>query len=409
MRHIVIGMRYMKSGFLDKLIERLDKLDPENLQSSFLHLVQEKGLLETIFQSIQEGLIVLDNSGHVSYANHAAEQLLGFTQEQARGRPIMRYLRDIDWERVLDLDTHEWLKMVRYEIEVRYPQHRFLSFYVVPLMAEAKKPTGAVVILRDITRDRENNATIIESERINAIRMLAGGVAHEIGNPLNALTIHLQLIEREIKKRGNDPDGSMAELAAVARKEVARLDAIIRQFLQALRPTKPQFAPNQVEAVVKDTLAILQQEIENRALKVELACPVPVPLLVIDPAQLQQAFFNVIKNALQAMADGGRLNILITADARFVTVAFTDNGSGIAPEDFGRVFEPYYTTKADGTGLGLMIVQRIVQEHGGKISIQSKPQAGTTVAIQLPMDEPRLRLLNPAEQNPVPTPQEETP
>lgn len=409
MRHLVIGEIVMKSGFLDKLIERLDKLDPENLQAHFLHLMQEKGLLETIFQSIQEGLIVLDNTGHITYANHAAEQLLGFTQEQARGRPIMRYLRDIDWERVLDLDTHEWLKMVRYEIEVRYPQHRFLSFYVVPLIVAEKKTTGAVVILRDITRDRENNATIIESERINAIRMLAAGVAHEIGNPLNALTIHLQLLERELKKRDGDPDGSLSELTGVARKEVSRLDAIIRQFLQALRPTKPQFVSHQIEAVVKDTLAVLQQEIENRALVVELGCPVPVPLLMIDPAQIQQAFFNVIKNALQAMPDGGRLNILITADERFVTVAFTDNGMGIAPEDFGRVFEPYYTTKTNGTGLGLMIVQRIVQEHGGKIAIQSAPKVGTTMAIKLPLDEPRLRLLNPADNNPDATPKELTP
>lgn len=387
----------MKSGFLDKLIERLDKIDSENLQSHFLHLVQEKGLLETIFQSIQEGLIVLDNFGNITYANLAAEQFLGFTQEQAKGRPIMRYLRDIDWERVMDLDTHEWLKMVRYEIEIRYPQHRFLSFYVVPLLAVENKPTGAVVILRDITRDRANNATIIESERLNAIQLLAGGVAHEIGNPLNALTIHLQLLEREIKKKADDRDGSLSELTAVAQKEVARLDAIIRQFLQALRPTKPQFAPHQIESVVKDTLAVLQQEIENRALVVELTCPVPVPLLFIDPAQIQQAFFNVIKNALQAIPNGGRLDILITADERFVAVAFTDNGCGIAPEEFGRVFEPYYTTKTNGTGLGLMIVQRIVQEHGGKITIQSAPKAGTTVTIHLPLDEPRLRLLNPAE------------
>jgi len=257
-------------------------------------------------------------------------------------------------------------------------------------------------MLRDITRDRENSATIIESEKLNAIRMLAAGVAHEIGNPLNALNIHLQLIEREIKKMDTPQQTSLLELTGVARKEIGRLDLIITQFLQAIRPSKPQFAPHQVETVIRDTLAILQHEIENRAINIELVCPVPVPILTIDPDQMKQAFFNIIKNAIQAMQDGGRIRILITAGERFINVAFSDTGSGIAPEDFSRVLDPYYTTKSTGTGLGLMIVQRIVQEHGGKINIQSVPGAGTTITIMLPLNEPRLRLLNPAANRNIP-------
>ena len=124
----------MKSGFLDKLIERMDRVDPESLQSHFLHLAQEKGLMEAIFQSIQEGILLIDGQGRISYANRAAEQFLGIRLEKARHRPIQRYLPEIDWDRVLALDAAKWTRMVSYEIEVRYPEHRFLSFYVVPLM-----------------------------------------------------------------------------------------------------------------------------------------------------------------------------------------------------------------------------------------------------------------------------------
>jgi PAS domain S-box-containing protein len=387
----------MKAGFLEKLIERLDRIDPGSLQTHFLHLAHERGLLETIFQSIQEGIIVVDGEGRINYANRAAEQLMGFTLERVRGRPILRYLSEIDWDRVLDLDAVEWSKMLRYEIEVRHPEQRFLSFYVVPLAAVNSSEKGAVVILRDITRDRENNATIVESERMNAIRMLAAGVAHEIGNPLNALHIHLQLLERELQKNADGNRREALDLVAVAKNEVKRLDVIITQFLRAIRPSQPQLNPSAIDAILKETLTLLRQEVEDRRIHVEIDCPEPLPPLRIDKDQMKQAFFNVIKNALEAMSEGGKLTISLTLGDRFASIAFRDTGGGIAPEHFRQVFEPYYTTKPSGSGLGLMIVQRIVQEHGGKIDIQSAPKSGTTVTILLPLNERRMRLLKPAD------------
>ena len=152
----------MKSGFLDKLIERLDKLDPESIQTQFLKLAQERGLLEMIFQSIQEGVIALDGRGRITYANRAAEHLMGFAFPSARGRPVSRFLRDIDWDRILRLDANEWSRLIGREIEITYPEHRFVNFYVVP-MAAPGADTAAVVILRDVTRDRQNEATMLES------------------------------------------------------------------------------------------------------------------------------------------------------------------------------------------------------------------------------------------------------
>ena len=126
----------MKSGFLDKLIARLDRLDPESVQTHFLRLAKEKGLLETIFQSIQEGVVVLDGKGLITYTNRAAGELIGFNHEAVIGKPMKRYFRDIEWDRVLNLDISEWTKLSSHQIEIRYPEPRLLSFYVVPLSAE---------------------------------------------------------------------------------------------------------------------------------------------------------------------------------------------------------------------------------------------------------------------------------
>ena len=383
----------MKSGFIDKLITRLDRIDPDSLQTHFLHLAREQGLLETILHAIHEGVLVVDAEGRLSYANRAAEKLLGFSLEAARGQPIQRYLREIEWDLVLDLDETEWSRLVSREIEVAYPIPRFLEFYVVPLSAVNPEEEGAVVMLRDVTRDREDQASHIESERLHAVTLLAAGVAHEIGNPLNSLTIHLQLLEREVTALGGERREDLLDLVRVARQEITRLDQIITQFLRALRPTAPQREPASLRDVLHDTLRVLEHEIRDRDILVEVDAPEGLPTCFIDRSQVKQAFYNIIRNAIQAMPNGGLLKIELTADDRFVGVAFKDSGPGIAPEDISFLFEPYHTTKAEGTGLGLMIVQRIVRDHGGEIAVHSEPGSGTTFSLYLPRDEQRTRLL----------------
>lgn len=383
----------IKTGFLGKLFDRLDKLDAGSLQTQFLRLAGEKGLLETIFHALQEGIIVLDDKGRIAYANRGAERLLGFSVDGARGQPIARHLREIEWDLVLDLEASEWSKLVSREIEISYPQHRFVDFYIVPLAAVQADEKGAVVILRDVTRERESESRTLESERLNAITLLAAGVAHEIGNPLNSLTIHLQLLERELKTLPEQGRAGMQDLLDVARREVERLDQVISQFLRALRPSQPNFERSSLREILDQTLEFLRHEIKDRDVLVEVDAADDLPTALVDRAQIKQAFFNIIRNALQAMSNGGLLKISLSSTDRFVAASFKDTGPGIPPEDLGNIFEPYFTTKSEGTGLGLMIVQRIMRDHGGEMEVHSQPQSGTTFTLYLPRDERRIRLL----------------
>ncbi|NLE67146.1 MAG: PAS domain S-box protein [Lentisphaerae bacterium] len=383
----------MKPAFLDKLIERLDKLDPTSLQMQFLRLTREKGVLEAMFNTIQDGILVLDAGGHVLYANAAAAGLLGFKPESLPRQPIGRYLRDVEWDRILNLDSSEWSRLITREVEITYPRRRFLSLVVTPMADATARERELVLILRDITDQRRKEHTLIQSERLNAVTLLAAGVAHEIGNPLNSLNIHLQLAEREIGELPEDARKSLGKLLGVARSEVERLTQIITQFLKAVRPTLPELSLASLRELVMETLDFMKPEIENRDVLVEVRDQGDIPPVSADRNQMRQAFFNIVKNALQSMSKGGILTITLFSTDAAAGVSFKDTGAGIPSDMFAHLFEPYHTTKASGSGLGLMIVQRIVRDHGGEIEIESKPGAGTTFTVILPLDARRVRLL----------------
>lgn len=384
----------MKSAFWNKLIERLDRLDPGSVQAQFLRLASERGLLETIFHALREGILVLDPEGRIVYANRGACRLLGLEEASAIGQPMPRHIPDIDWQGLLRLEEQEWARMANREIEISYPEHRFLAIYLAPLENPSDRRPGVVMILRDVTRERDHAAELVESERLNAVLMLAAGVAHEIGNPLNSLTIHLQLLDRELRSLPEDHRASLKELLDVARAEIERLDRILSQFLKAIRPSLPNFGRHALPEIVGETLETLTAEIQDRKVVVEIEPPEGLPTAWVDRGQVRQAFFNVIRNALQAMSGGGVLRISYAASDRLVGAVFRDTGPGIPSGQMGELFEPFRSTKPDGHGMGLMVVQRIVRDHGGTVLVDSLP-GGTRIQLNFQRDDQRIRLLAP--------------
>jgi PAS domain S-box-containing protein len=390
----------MKSSFLDKLIGRIDRIDPESLQSYMLKLVREKGFLETVFNNIEEGIIVTDEHGRISYLNRATTDLLGIPQATGIGSHVSKYLPDVDWQKISSADREEWRKVLSRELEVFYPRQRLIHFYVVPLDGKSEQAQGLIIILRDMTETRKATEATIESEKLASLTLLAAGVAHEIGNPLNSLHIHLQLIERELKHLPEEKRGKLKEYVRVARDEVGRLDAIVTQFLRAVRPSKPNLELGSVNDAVREATSFLKQELKDRDVLVEEELASTAPRILFDRSQLKQAFYNLIRNAIQAMGKGGILHVSTETTSDHVVVSFRDTGGGISEENLGKVFQPYFTTKSEGSGLGLMIVHRIVRDHGGQNEIESHVGRGTTVRILLPLQERRMRLLQAGNDEP---------
>src|SRR6266567_1820131 len=409
-----------KSSFLDKVLGRIGRLDAEGLQTVVQRLARERGFLETLFNTIEDGVLVVDESGRILYFNQAVTRFLGL-QPQVEGQPVANFIPGLDWEKISQIDAAGGPGVVRHEFEVHYPRPRFLRLYAAPLDGQAKGSAGVALILHDATEARQKTFEAIESERIQALTLLAASVAHEIGNPLNALHIHLQLIERELKKlkrasgngafarpgsdsrpsaRAHASDTEAGEIGrkleqylAVAKGEINRLDYIITQFLNAIRPTAPQLKPASLNEVVHETLKLLQPELDNRGVSLKTRLARQLPATPIDATQIQQVLVNLIKNAIHAMTKGGTLTLQTAEGAQGVWVSVADTGGGIPQEQISRIFDPFFTTKKKGTGLGLMIVQRIVRAHGGRIELESQVGRGTVFRIWLPLHERKPRLL----------------
>ena len=347
--------------FFKGVRRRIDKLDAAHLREQYRLVADEYARTDMLIHALKEGIVRIDAGGEVLQSNPAASRLLGADPASA--------LQSMN----LPLGTSS-----RREVVVTYPEERTLEIQTAPLGSET------VVYIRDITAEKQRTEEELRTGATKAVCNLAAGVAHEIGNPLNAISMNLQLLKR---------DPSDTATIDVCMDQVKRLDGIIRGFLAALRPSRPNLAPGSLADPLKSCLAVLRHQMEERRIAVTLDIPAALPPVALDKDQMEQVFFNIVKNALEAMHDGGSLAMEMDSDDRDVSVSFRDSGEGMSDEQLAHLFEPYRTTKEKGNGLGLMVSARIVRDHGGSISAESKPGEGTVFTVKLPRLERRIREL----------------
>lgn len=377
----------------------MERLDARSVASIVSRLAQEKGFLETVFDALDEGVVVLNPERRAIYLNRSARTQLGLPADFTIGDSLIRHLPSTFWKALdEDIKSGKLGSALHHEVEISYPEARFLQIYVGRLHEDNIPETDALLILRDVTESRRRAARHAESERLDAVTHLAAGVAHEIGNPLNSLHIYMQLMEREIQKLKGRSKTKLVDQIKVCSREIARLDQIVNQFLKAVRPTHPALAPEPLHDILDEVLKVLKPEIANRDVLLELEYARHLPLILADRNQMKQVFFNLIRNSLQAMGKGGILLIRTQLESERVMLTLRDSGKGISSKTLQHIFKPYFTTKSEGTGLGLMIVERVIREHGGLIEVSSEQGRGTIFRIFLPIAEKQARLL---ENNPV--------
>jgi len=378
----------LKPAVLDKLLNRLGQLDAGDVQGYLERLARERGVLVAIFDAIREGVLVVDERGIIRYHNPAAATMLGFSATGVVGQEVHRHVRGLDWEKLVREGA-----MASRDLEISYPERRFLNVYAIPLSQDGDANAGAALVMHDATASRQAMDQRAESERVQAVTTLAASVAHELGNPLNIFDIHLQLMEREARKLRDSEGARLREAVKVSRQEVRRLDGIIKNFLRAIRPAPLQLRLASVNRIVRDAVDFLRPEIEARDLIVEMDLTDRLSRLMLDADQLRQAFLNIIKNAMQAMRTGGILRIRTEPDDDWVAVVFRDTGGGFDARALARRGDAFSSTKPEGTGLGLMVVSRIVRAHGGQLEIKSLPGIGAEMRVRLPKPGPHVKLL----------------
>ena len=400
------------TDFSRRVSEKIDKLSPAQIRRLVEDSYAQTEIFDSIFQSLPAGLIIVDEKFSVMKINKAAARYLPLKSgpDEACGRPVWSLIADDDISRFLRgaYDDDRTNVSAEYTVETSGGSVRFVDVYVSPLVQnQLKNLIGSIIRIDDVTEKRNQELLLHRMETLAGLTNVAASVAHEIKNPLGAISIHIQLMQKAIKKK-REGDGLLPpakyseDYLDVITQEIERLNKIVVDFLMAVRPISARLELVDPNKILSEFISFFMPEFteKNIGLDSEL-CGREVRLL-IDPKLFREVIVNLSQNAIFAISkkfgdDDGRIRGKISIESRIenerYVLTFSDDGCGMDEQTLSRVFEPYFTTKSSGTGLGMAMSYKIIKEFFGDISVRSSPGKGTVFTISLPIPQTEKKLL----------------
>jgi PAS domain S-box-containing protein len=340
--------------------------------------------LQSMMDSSPDRIFALSADGVINYVSRSSEIDDGSMPEQMHGKHFAEYVVPEYREFMLK----KWEEVKRgshrpFEIEVttREGWKRNLLITTAPIKGTDKY----LFVQRDITEFKNLEKKFYDSQKLAAVGQLSAGIAHEVRNPLSSIKMSLQILEKRLNPAGND-----LKRFKIAEKEVEHLEKIVNDILIYAKPAEPEMKPADIGAFLESSLSMVEKELYDKKIDVQVHNDQGIPPINIDSAMLRQAFLNIYLNAIDAMEEGGMLRItarLVTNGHKHVSVEIDDSGYGIEEEDMPHLFNPFFTRKRYGTGLGLTQVKKFIDLHHGSIEIFSRKGEGTKVVVTLPLEE----------------------
>jgi len=369
------GVAFMVSYLSEKLYGAREELD---LRQKALSRVQT--LYANVIATMSSGLVTADSKQRVTFLNHAGGDILGVAPARATGKKLSEVGLTLpsDWDQIRHRTRgHDGY---RSEIEIQRGEQRRMLGYSLRALKDPEGEDGALIVFQDLTEVKQLERQARFNEQLAAVGELAAGIAHEIRNPLASISGSVQVLSNELSVGSAE-----RRLMEIIVSESNRLSKILEEFLRFVRPQERRVAWFDVATSIHEVLELfrLSDEISDAHRIVEDVLPVE-SLLSGDRDQIRQIVYNVAKNAVRAMPEGGTLTVEGREDGAWYSIKFRDTGRGMSEEEIARVFTPFSTAFDGGTGLGMAIVRRIVEDHGGAIDVESQPGEGTTVTILLP-------------------------
>ncbi|MDR1389764.1 MAG: PAS domain S-box protein [Treponema sp.] len=401
---------------IPRAIAKIERLPAEHVQNLFLSMAQDFERLETVLDSLAEGIFVCDTENNLILANKYSDRLLPMQHCAGENSKIWNVIKDEKIAEFLKTSLSAGDKVQDREFDVESKGiMRLLSISVFPLVKNYQV-CGSLIHIDDITEKRSREARMRRMESLASLTTLAAGVAHEIKNPLGSISIQIQLLQKAMKKNEelyyNSHPKDKPDLdyrtdtgpnpfflifnkhLAVINEEIERLNHIVIDFLFAVRPMDLNTSEADLNSFLEELVSFVRYEVENSRVSIELLLSEDLPLIDFDQRLMKQAMLNLIQNAVAAMKDGGKLTVKTEHTGNEVFLSVCDTGSGISQENLSKIFEPYFTTKDQGSGLGLTLVFKIIREHKGEISVKSQEGKGSCFIITLPLPQKHRKLLS---------------